>query len=164
MMTDPSTHLLTYAPIGDLRRARERQPVDETDRERLAREIGERLVQVRATVGITQAELAASTGISKETISRYENGRLLMTVEAAHKIADATRADVGFLLTGHVGGQESPADYPALADFLATELGRSATSDEVAALRSLRASDGRPTVATYQTMLLALRSTWEHAG
>lgn len=71
-------------------------------------------MEVRKIAGKTQRELAAETGISKETISRYENGKLLMTVEAAHKIAKATGAMAGYILTGETGeisDDESPPGY-----------------------------------------------------
>ena len=55
-------------------------------------EVGPRLKRARAQRGITLAELAAATGISKSTLSRLEAGQrrpsleLLLPITQAHQI------------------------------------------------------------------------------
>ena len=55
-------------------------------------DVGPRLRRVRAQRDVTLAELAATTGISKSTLSRLENGQrkpsleLLLPIAAAHRI------------------------------------------------------------------------------
>jgi transcriptional regulator with XRE-family HTH domain len=55
-------------------------------------EVGTRLRRIRAERGVTLTELAASTGISKSTLSRLESGQrrpsleLLLPISAAHQV------------------------------------------------------------------------------
>jgi putative transcriptional regulator len=43
----------------------------------------------RRAAGLTQAELGASVGLSKQAISQYESGRLVPTAEVALRLAGA---------------------------------------------------------------------------
>jgi len=43
--------------------------------------VGDLLREVRSHHGVSQEELAAKTGITQETISRYESGKATPTVE-----------------------------------------------------------------------------------
>lgn len=55
-------------------------------------EVGPRLRRIRGQRGVTLAELAAATGISKSTLSRLESGQrkpsleLLLPISAAHQV------------------------------------------------------------------------------
>ena len=57
------------------------------------------------------------------------------------------------------GGLTGRPDYPEFTAFLATQLGKSATDEEVAILRSMVFGAGRPTGNVYQAMLIALRGS-----
>jgi transcriptional regulator with XRE-family HTH domain len=126
--------------------------------------VGERIKQARKGVKLTQAQLASELGIEHMTVSRWERGLHDPAANMVPALAKVLRCDANWLLTGEdpVDAAVPPRpDYPALADFLETDLGKSATPDEIETLRSLRAHDGRPTVALYQTMLLAIRGMME---
>lgn len=51
--------------------------------------IGERLSMVREEQGISQAELAARTGIYASNISRIESGKFATRIDIVERIADA---------------------------------------------------------------------------
>ena len=91
---------------------------EDAERSRLAAEIGSRLVEVREMARLTQRELSELTGIKVGTLSRYENGKMLMTVEAAHKIAKATRSMAGYILTGETGEPQEEASPPGYDEFV----------------------------------------------
>lgn len=49
---------------------------------------GERLREVRLLRGKTQEEVRSGTGIASKAISRYENGRLIPTLQNTIKLLD----------------------------------------------------------------------------
>ena len=61
---------------------------------------GERIREVRATLGITQDELAEKAGISKGFLSDVENNNRNISSEYLLRIANALGASIDYLLRG----------------------------------------------------------------
>lgn len=60
--------------------------------------IGQRIEAARRSVGTTQAELAATSGIPHSTISKVENGKLEPKLDLLEQIASALHISTGILL------------------------------------------------------------------
>lgn len=60
--------------------------------------IGERLANARRAAGLSQSALASRVGLTPQTISLYERGRLRPGTQAAVRIADALQIDVRTLV------------------------------------------------------------------
>lgn len=65
----------------------------------------ERLKQARKNSGMTQGKLSEVSGISRESIINYENGRRTPPIDIAAKLADALGVTVGFLMDGDISIQ-----------------------------------------------------------
>ena len=74
-----------------------RQAVEASD-QRESEEIGSRLREVRKTTGLTQAQLASSSGIPQETLSRIETGRRHPRIETLRKLASGLGWEMSELL------------------------------------------------------------------
>lgn len=59
---------------------------------------GESLRRQRTKAGLTQADLAARSGINQETISRIENGRYNLTLKTMGRLAALLDGDVSEML------------------------------------------------------------------
>lgn len=57
-------------------------------------DVAMQVIALRERAGLTQAELAARTGISQADISRIERGSTSPTTRTLHRIADALDAEV----------------------------------------------------------------------
>ena len=62
--------------------------------------IGARIRSKRASLGMTQQELAEMVNVTRNTISRYENGETEVGVITLNNIADALSVTVLWLLFG----------------------------------------------------------------
>lgn len=115
--------------------------------------------QLRLSVNLTQAEMAQRLGISKSTISMYENGNREPDFETLEKIADFFQIDVDYLL-----GRSDKTSFPSYND------GKYYFNDETAQMaqqlfenRELRvlfdaARDAKPEdLKTTYDMLMALK-------
>lgn len=60
----------------------------------------ERLIQLRKTLNLTQAEMAEKIGVSRFAISNYEAGTRNITERTARQICSAYNVDYGWLTTG----------------------------------------------------------------
>jgi transcriptional regulator with XRE-family HTH domain len=60
---------------------------------------GERLLNQREKLGLTQAQLAEQSGLKREMIGRYERGAVLPGIGVLHKL-EAHGVDIAYLLTG----------------------------------------------------------------
>lgn len=69
--------------------------------------IGDEIKQRRTEIGITQAELAARTGVRQSRIAEYESGRRPPTLDALERLADA----LGPFTIGQTGGSETPQNF-----------------------------------------------------
>lgn len=71
---------------------------------------GERLLSERTRLGLSQAEAAATCGVSREMWGKYERGKSSMGTEVLSKFA-LTGADALYVLTGQ---RSQPLAAPAL--------------------------------------------------
>lgn len=59
---------------------------------------GDRIRELRAAKGISQVELAERLSVSKQTISNWENGNILPSIEMLVKLADYFGMTTDYLL------------------------------------------------------------------
>lgn len=59
---------------------------------------GDRLRKAREHAGITVADMAATLGVTRNTITNYEHDRTSVTVDALRRYAAATGVDAAWLL------------------------------------------------------------------
>lgn len=57
------------------------------DKDYFRHEIGERIVQIRKSRGLTQQQLAEKSGIKQENISRIERGCCNVTIDTLNKLS-----------------------------------------------------------------------------
>lgn len=124
---------------------------------------GERLRDARRAKRLSQKVLATRVGTTGETISRYENGRLSPPRgDMMGSLAGELGVTVGWLMGQDVPREgsrvESEPVYPSLVEFLASPVGRTVTTDELAVLASYRGSRGDPSPSSYQYLLQAIRA------
>lgn len=65
-----------------------------------AKKLGKRIKIARVEMDMTQADLAEATGILQKSISRYETGISLPTLETLEKIAEMLEKPFGYFLDG----------------------------------------------------------------
>lgn len=70
-------------------------------------EIAQQLVEARYSLGLSQKELAAKSGLTQANISKIESGTSHPTIDSLKKIADALGKRVSFQLIS----QEDLSDY-----------------------------------------------------
>lgn len=68
--------------------------------------VGDRIREVRETLGWTQEKLAKKAGISKGFLCDVENSKRNSSAENALRIADALGASLDYLLKGEAGNEE----------------------------------------------------------
>lgn len=59
-----------------------------------------RLKSARQKAGITQLQLAKATGSAQTTVSKYEHGEQVPTVDTLEKLASALGVSLDWLITG----------------------------------------------------------------
>jgi transcriptional regulator with XRE-family HTH domain len=64
------------------------------------KETGDRLRQVRKSLGRTQQEMADMLGISKQTLLRYEKGQRDPEISFLYRFIDSTDANCAFVFMG----------------------------------------------------------------
>ena len=98
---------------------------------------GERLRSTRLAAGLTQSELVNRSGIPKPTLSRYENGHVMPSLQTLGRLAEALRIPESALLPGKISPEEelyaalnergvvirSRAEARRIADVVADALG-----------------------------------------
>ena len=62
--------------------------------------IGERIIQLRSDCGITQAQLASAMDVSRQAVSKWENGQSVPDAAKMIKLADILNTDIEYLSTG----------------------------------------------------------------
>jgi transcriptional regulator with XRE-family HTH domain len=70
--------------------------MDTPDREKR----GRRLAEARRRVGLSQSQLATRVGLTSQTISLYERGRIVPSAEMSLRIGDELGVSVRWLVTG----------------------------------------------------------------
>lgn len=84
--------------------------------------IGDRIAATRKNKGLTQGELATQTGVSAQTVLRWEKGSRSPDAEALPKLARALNVSIAYLMgeTDEPGSQAQKK--PASEDFNPTGL------------------------------------------
>jgi transcriptional regulator with XRE-family HTH domain len=76
-----------------------------------AAHIGRHITQRRLSIGMTQDQVAATSGIDSSNVRAYESGRGMPSIQSLVRIADALGADPGEFLSGLKPEQfATPAD------------------------------------------------------
>lgn len=65
-----------------------------------AKKLGKRIKLARVEMDMTQADLAEATGILQKSISRYETGEALPTLETLERLVEALGKSFGYFLDG----------------------------------------------------------------
>lgn len=63
-----------------------------------AKKLGKKIKLARVELDMTQADLAEATGIMQKSISGYENGMVLPSLETLEKIAKKLKKSFGYFL------------------------------------------------------------------
>ncbi len=63
-----------------------------------AKKLGKKIKLARVELDMTQADLAEATGIMQKSISRYETGLSLPSLETLEKIAKKLKKSFGYFL------------------------------------------------------------------
>jgi len=63
-----------------------------------AKKLGKKIKLARVEMDMTQADLAQATNIMQKSISRYETGQSLPTLETLEKIAKVLKKPFGYFL------------------------------------------------------------------
>lgn len=97
--------------------------------------IGDRIKALRKEAGWSQGELAEKTGADARQVSRYENGRITPSLDAAMRIAEAFNVSLDHLTFDNIPRRPLHAAENALGDRLAVvaEL----DPDDLTALRNV---------------------------
>ena len=61
--------------------------------------LSEKITKLKKLKGLSQADLATATGISKDAISKYERGDATPSVDYAKRIADALNVSLDYLVS-----------------------------------------------------------------
>ncbi len=67
-----------------------------TDTKKALTSLAKRIRKARTDAHLSQAELGTHIGVSDKSISSYEKGRSLPSVEALRKIAEKTNRSIGY--------------------------------------------------------------------
>jgi len=70
----------------------------------LAIAVGRRLAAVRKALGLNQIEFAAPANLSQPQYNQFENGKRLLTVEAALRLCAVYSLSMDYLYRGDIGG------------------------------------------------------------
>ena len=98
--------------------------------------VGARIRVLRKVAGLTQAQVAESSGLAVETVSRLENGQN-MTLEVAGSVADAIGVPVAALFEGVTTAAGTPTPWENRIIALVRGLDEDAKSAVYTALRHM---------------------------
>lgn len=70
--------------------------------------IGERIIQLRSQMNMSQGQLAQTLGVSRQAISKWENDQSSPDTLHLIKLADILDTEVEYLATGHKPVYEEP--------------------------------------------------------
>lgn len=74
--------------------------------------IGERIQELRKKHGMTQEQLAAQIGATRQAVSKWEAGKSYPDIDYAVKIGDCFHVSMDYLLTGKEHTSTQPIAYP----------------------------------------------------
>lgn len=77
--------------------------------------VGERLLEERKRLGLTQEQLAEASNRHKQTVLNYENGKRSPDAEYLGSLA-GIGMDIGYVVTGRRSGDHYPGREAALLD------------------------------------------------
>ena len=66
------------------------------------KEMGERIIQCRKSLGLTQEQLAEKADLTTQAISLFESGKRAMRPDSLLKLATALNCSTDYLLTGTI--------------------------------------------------------------
>lgn len=72
------------------------------DKKRFLDDIGERLINRRKSLGLTQAEASELADVLQQTISDAENGKIILQTDTLYKICQAYKVSSDYLITGEI--------------------------------------------------------------
>lgn len=85
------------------------------ERENLAAEIGERIIENRNELGISQEELAEEIGVSINTLSNMENGKYFPKIDNIIMLSEAFSVSLEYMILGEYEPKE--AEDPAVVKY-----------------------------------------------
>lgn len=77
--------------------------------------IAKRMKRVRTERGLSQERLAEQLNVSRQTVSKWENGLAVPSGDNLNQLGKALGVSVDFLLNGERAAAETPAETPAAA-------------------------------------------------
>ncbi|MDH5492944.1 MAG: helix-turn-helix domain-containing protein [Myxococcales bacterium] len=119
--------------------------------------LGDRIKAAYLRAGLRRSDFAKLVDVSYPTVMNWEKAKTSPNHDNLLRIAEVTGRSLEELV-GEARLELETTSYPAFAEFLKSELGRSMSADERETLASVRFRHGRPTVALYQSWLLGMRS------
>lgn len=82
-----------------------------TDKDRVANTIGDRIKYLRRSFGLSQANLGESLGVTFQQIQKYESGRSRIAADKLQRIAQALNVDVNYFYDPR--SREAPSEKEA---------------------------------------------------
>ena len=70
--------------------------------------IGDRIVDLRKQTGLSQGQLAELIGVSRQAVSKWENGQNSPDTIKLISLADVLNTDIEYLATGRITPKEDP--------------------------------------------------------
>lgn len=80
--------------------------------------VGERIIELRKKQNMSQAELARVMDVSRQAVSKWENGQTSPDTVKLIQLADVLNTEVEFLATGRTPAYEQP---PIVVNMVKTE-------------------------------------------
>lgn len=80
--------------------------------------VGERIIELRKKQNMSQAELARVMDVSRQAVSKWENGQTSPDTVKLIQLADVLNTEVEFLATGRTPAYEHP---PIVVNMVKTE-------------------------------------------
>jgi transcriptional regulator with XRE-family HTH domain len=83
--------------------------------------LGQRIKQLRKEAGWSQGKLGEPIGTDSQRVSRYENGRITLSVDALVRIAEARAVSIDYLLIDDAPRRPLHLDDADLAELSAND-------------------------------------------
>ncbi|HEY8429265.1 MAG TPA: helix-turn-helix transcriptional regulator [Sandaracinaceae bacterium] len=122
-----------------------------------AEELGARIREAYEAAGLNRSQFVRALGVAYSTVLHWEHGKTRPNADNLRRICEITGVSMSRLLEGRRQSRASSEPPEALARFLRTALGRTATDAERRFLLSLDFGDVSPALESYHAALLSLR-------